>query len=260
MPSGDHTGNLGGGPGGDPDLRTLPPDLELLPGFHGSPEEGLCALEAVSWMSGLPHSDRPACVCPVLASFLRAMNDHMPHDLRQRLIPFLPSLVGTRDPALAAPRATALAWRAISVFAPIPLAAADLPGPAEALKRISRLDPEVARTAALAAAAEVNDTAWAEAKANGSRYWDINAKVSPALWTAVEMVRLAETLLEQLAAPDDWAARATTAAQIVSATCRLDESAWPLALGALDELLAIGRETGSVVSLADYRRKADAAA
>jgi hypothetical protein len=74
------------------------------------------------------------------------------------------------------------------------------------------------------------------------------------------MVRLAETLLEQLAAPDDWAARATTAAQIVSATCRLDESAWPLALGALDELLAIGRETGSVVSLADYRRKADAAA
>jgi hypothetical protein len=128
MPSGDHTGNLGGGPGGDPDLRTLPPDLELLPGFHGSPEEGLCALEAVSWMTGLPHSDRPACVCPVLASFLRAMNDHMPHDLRQRLIPFLPSLVGTRDPALAAPRATALAWRAISVFAPIPLAAADLAG------------------------------------------------------------------------------------------------------------------------------------
>ncbi len=54
--------------------RNLPVGFELQPGFHGAPEEGMCALETVAWMAGLPHSDQPPCVCPVIATLLRSMN------------------------------------------------------------------------------------------------------------------------------------------------------------------------------------------
>ncbi len=86
--------------------RQLPGSTELQPGFHGTPEDGLCALEAVAWMAGLPHSDQPACVCEVLTTLLRGINDHMPHFQRQRLVPFLPRLIDTRRPELAGSRAS----------------------------------------------------------------------------------------------------------------------------------------------------------
>ncbi len=244
----------------DRQIRQLPGSFELQPGFHGAPEDGLCALEAVAWLAGLPHSDQPACVCEVLATLLRSTNDHMPHFQRQRLIPFLPRLIDTRNPALAGPRATALTWRALTVFAPIPLAAAGLLEPAAALSQLSRRNPAAAAAAVDRVAGQVNEAAWAEAKANGTKNWDINAKVSPAMWAAVELVRLAQAAMEHLTAEDDWPARATTAAQIVSVACRFDPAAWSLALDALEELLAIGQNDAAVVSLADYRRVAPQAA
>ena len=239
----------------DRHIRQLPGSFELQPGFHGAPEDGLCVLEAVAWMAGLPHSDQPACVCEVLATLLRSTNDHMPHFQRQRLIPFLPRLIDTRNPALANPRATALAWRAVTVFAPIPLAAAGLLEPAAALSQISRRDLAAAAAAVDRVARQVNAAAWAEAKANGSKYWNINAKVSPAMWSAVELVRLAQAAMGHMTAEDDWPARATTAAKIVSVACRFDSAAWSLALDALEALLAMGQDDAAVVSLADYRRQ-----
>ena len=90
-----------------PDLRTLPSGFEIEPGFHGTPEEGMCALEAVSWIAGLPHSDQPSCVCETISALVRSMNDRMSHSQRQGLKPFLPRLVGSKDAALAKPRAKA---------------------------------------------------------------------------------------------------------------------------------------------------------
>ena len=100
--------------------RTLPVGFELQPGFHGAAEEGMCALETVAWMAGLPHSDQPPCVCPVIATLVRSMNDRMTHFHRQGLIPFLPRMIDTKEEALARSRAEALAWRALTGFAPIP--------------------------------------------------------------------------------------------------------------------------------------------
>lgn len=69
--------------------------FKLAAGGHVSPERGLCAMEAVAWLEGLPHSDEPNCTCPVISSFVRTINDLMPSAVRQLLIPYLPRLVGT---------------------------------------------------------------------------------------------------------------------------------------------------------------------
>ncbi len=234
--------------------RTLPVGFELQPGFHGAPEEGMCALETVAWMAGLPHTDQPPCVCPVIATLLRSMNDRMTHFHRQGLIPFLARIIGTKEAALARPRAEALAWRALTGFAPIPLSAARLLEPAAEFARLPRKDLQTAGDAVRQATRSVNQAAWDEAKANGSRCWDLSAKVSEPLWVSVEVGQLAETALDQLAEAGEPAELATTAARIIVAACRFDKAAWPLALDALDHLLTIELKTGSVLNLADYRR------
>ncbi len=244
----------------DQELLSLPAGFELQPGFHAEPGEGMCALEAVAWIAGLPHSDHPSGVCPVFTIFLRTMNDRMTHLHRQRLIPFLPRIVGSQYPDMVLPRARALAWRAMTVFAPIPLASAGLFEPAGSLSRLSRRDPEAAKSALETASRAVNDAAWAEAEAKGAKFWDVNVEVSPAMWTAVEATRLARIAHDQLAADDEGTALAKTAAKILALTCKFDNAAWSLALDALDELLAIGAEDATVVRLDDYRRSANRAA
>ena len=72
--------------------------FKLVKGRHESAEKGLCAMEAVAWLEGLPHSDHPACTCPVIAAYVRELNDRLPGAQRQRLIPYLPRLVGTVSP------------------------------------------------------------------------------------------------------------------------------------------------------------------
>lgn len=65
-------------------------------GKHSKPEHGLCAMEAVAWLEGEEHSDHPQCVCPALGMYVRNLNDRMSATSRQRLIPYLPCLAGTR--------------------------------------------------------------------------------------------------------------------------------------------------------------------
>ena len=47
-------------------------------------------------LAGERFSDRPECVDPVLATFLRAFNDRLGHGERQRLVPYAARAVGTR--------------------------------------------------------------------------------------------------------------------------------------------------------------------
>lgn len=69
--------------------------FRLSGGSHKNAEDGVCAMEAVAWLEGLPHSDRPKCTCPVIAAYVRNLNDYMSDDDRQQLVPYLPRLVGT---------------------------------------------------------------------------------------------------------------------------------------------------------------------
>src|SRR5882762_184273 len=70
----------------------LPP---LLMGAHNNVSAGLCAMEMVAFMERLPHSDSPSCTCPVFAAYTRGVNDFFSDADRQKLLPYLPRLVGT---------------------------------------------------------------------------------------------------------------------------------------------------------------------
>lgn len=68
--------------------------IPLSSGAHASPDEGLCAMELVALMAGLPHSDKPDCTCPMIAGYVRRLNDYLGDD-RESLRPYLPMLIGT---------------------------------------------------------------------------------------------------------------------------------------------------------------------
>jgi hypothetical protein len=73
--------------------------VELRAGGHRSPEEGLCATEAVAWLAGESHSAEPVCLSPALGRFLRGLNDMLDPVRRQQLKPLLPRCIGTADDA-----------------------------------------------------------------------------------------------------------------------------------------------------------------
>jgi hypothetical protein len=77
------------------DLSTL----RLASGAHpDNPEQG-CVMEWVGVFAGLHEpgakEDHPACTSPVLTAFAFAWNDGLDDANRQRLIPYIPRLVGT---------------------------------------------------------------------------------------------------------------------------------------------------------------------
>lgn len=57
----------------------------------------MCAMEMVAWLAGEEHSDEPSCACPVVGAFVRACNDSMNDEQRNRLLrPLVPYLVDSR--------------------------------------------------------------------------------------------------------------------------------------------------------------------
>jgi hypothetical protein len=71
--------------------------VRLEPGTHRSPSDGVCLLELASMMARETFSDRPRCVCVVIAAFLRGWNDRSGHAERQRLRPYARRIVGSRS-------------------------------------------------------------------------------------------------------------------------------------------------------------------
>ena len=111
---------------------------------HGSHEtyaDGHCLLEVVAHLACEPHSDRPACCCPVFAAFARGLNDAISDDAtRTRLLaPLAPLLVGTRsdDAATEQARAYQLADLAVRRWAPRALDDAGLGDAAATLRALA---------------------------------------------------------------------------------------------------------------------------
>lgn len=69
--------------------------IALKRGGHASPEAGLCLMEAVAFVRGVSHAGWSVCVSSVLGQMGRSLNDVLPDDLRQRLVPVIPALPGT---------------------------------------------------------------------------------------------------------------------------------------------------------------------
>jgi hypothetical protein len=71
--------------------------IKLGRGRHTSPEHGACVMELASMLAGEPFSDHPQSVSPVIASFLRSLNDRLDDERRQDLYKYAAASVGTAD-------------------------------------------------------------------------------------------------------------------------------------------------------------------
>ena len=79
-------------------VSTLLKTITLAHGSHSDPESGMCAMEAVAFVTGAPHSDHPECASPAIAAFLRSWNDSLGDDDRNRIIkPLLKHVIGTKS-------------------------------------------------------------------------------------------------------------------------------------------------------------------
>jgi hypothetical protein len=70
--------------------------VELRRGRHSSPDQGACVVELASMLAGEPFSDHPRSVCPVIAAYMRALNDGLGDLDRQDLYGYAAAIVGTR--------------------------------------------------------------------------------------------------------------------------------------------------------------------
>jgi len=69
--------------------------LRLAKGAHDSFASGVGVMEAVAYVAGEPFSNHPHCASPVVGAFLRAWNDRLDDEARQRLKPYVVRMVGT---------------------------------------------------------------------------------------------------------------------------------------------------------------------
>lgn len=216
-------------------------------GAHDRPEDGLCFMEAAAWLEGLPHSDSPPCTCDVIAAYCRGMNDWLPDEDRQRLVAYLPRVVGTVSPEHRQERAEFLAWAAIRTFAPVALTAAGLEPHASALKAAGSLEEaEVAAKVAAKVAAEAAATYTV-------------ADVATSAANAANAANAAKVAAEVAAEAAANAAVYVYAAADVKANRRdIIEASF----AALDGLLAIGPSSGFTADIAprvaDYRTMVNA--
>jgi hypothetical protein len=94
-------------------------------------------MELVAYVAGEPHSERPDCACPVIAAYTMRLNDALGEEDRQRLLPFIARIAGSRaTPAAELARCYLAATRATKVFAPPALEARGLPAEAATLRAL----------------------------------------------------------------------------------------------------------------------------
>lgn len=70
--------------------------VRLEKGRHRRPQDGVCAMELVAWMSGEKHSDHPKSASPVITAFVRSFNDALDDSHRQRLALVATRVIGSR--------------------------------------------------------------------------------------------------------------------------------------------------------------------
>ena len=188
----------------------------LASGSHKSYEDGMCILEAASYVAGEPWSDTPQCACPVIGVLLRSWNDGLPDDAtRDRLLKALiPQIVGTRSTAAVEERRSYLAldWL-VRVHAPAWLdLRPELTAHAKALRELE----SIADSAGAIAAGKVAHAAWAAAgaAARAAAGDAAGAAAGDAAWAAAAAAAraAAATAAGDAAWAAAWAAAAAAAA------------------------------------------------
>ena len=177
-------------------------------------------MEAVAYISGEGWSDAPACTSSILTAMGRGLNDGLPDGPRQRLVPLIPRLIGTRDDGRDTARSyMALDWL-IRTYAPAWLCLADL----EYLADTLRGSPRAHDTASLSSLITTLNAARAAAgAAAGDAAWDA---ARAAAWTAAEDAAWNAAWAAARAAARDAAWNAAWAAARVAARDAAEDAAW----------------------------------
>ena len=178
--------------------------IRIQAGGHRSFADGACAMELVSYMAHETYSDHPKCASPVLAAFVRPINDRMDDDTRQKLAPYLIRLIGTVGTrGQEQTRAYMLADWACRVAAPMALRTRGFTTEAARLAALAPvIDKETANTAIAAAYAAIA-AAYAAATANtaiAAAYAAATANAAYAAYAAASVWDSALDLLDRLIA------------------------------------------------------------
>ena len=163
----------------------LPPldlsTLTLASGGHRPDDGEMCVMEAVAYIAGEPWSDHPQCASPILTGFCINLNDRWDNTVRQRLVPFIPRIVGTRDDGKDELRGyLALDWL-IRTYTPAWLDLAGLTVEAQALRDLRRIVDLAAAQSAGPLVREASSKAAAAGAAAGAAAWDA---AGDAAWAA----------------------------------------------------------------------------
>ena len=222
-----------------PDQTNPPTDpaalwrFDLRRGNSDSPQNGACLLDAVSWLEYGTLGDHPECVCDVIATYGRRINDALPDAPRQRLRAYIPRLVGTVDPDSRSLRAAAIIRHTICTV---------LPRMYDALRR-----PNIAaRLRGLPADASMNDLQNAAIRARdayaGPNAYVANAKAYCAAANAADAAAWAG----DAAYDAEAAAYAAEAAANAADAAGAKPSIYEAMIAGLDVMLAIGRQAEPV--------------
>lgn len=164
-----------------------PLDLDVLTlavGRHADTQRAMSVVEAAAYVAGEPWSDRPACISPLIAAFLRSWNDALDDVTRNRLLKcFVLKAIGTNT---AAAHEVTRAWLVtdwlVREQAPAWLALAGLTKDAARLRALPALtssDIAVAIQPALTGAREHAAAVWDGAEtAEGIAAWKAAATAS----------------------------------------------------------------------------------
>jgi hypothetical protein len=210
-------------------------NMQLDEGKHNAIDEGVCLVEAASWLAGEPFSDHPACVCPVIGAFCRSWNDSVQAEDRNRLLkPYAARIVGTVSTAdVQDARAFMAADWAVRTFTPAWLRLAGLDTDAQALVDLPELSTvDLCRTARLViakaqkSAAAAGAAAWAAA---GDAAW---AAAWDAAWDAAWAAAGDAAWAAAGAAAGDAAGAAAWDAAWAAAWAAAGDAAWAAAWAA----------------------------
>ena len=219
-------------------------NIKLSKGAHTTAEEGMCIMEAVAFFAKEPHSDRPACACPVLTEYMINLNDGMEDEERKLLLPYIEKLINTRDGKSHA-RMKILVKHAIVKTASYTLRLAGLEEQAVSLEAFDKenIDFDDAANAANAAnaAAYAADAAFdADAYAAAAAYaYAADAYAAAADAYAAFAAYAAAAYAADAAAADAAAYAAYAARAAAYANKNHRAKFWEIALKALDEALAV---------------------
>lgn len=78
-------------------LERIYEGIELVGGVGNPAARTMCIMSFVACLAGEGRTDAPVTASPVIRAFAILINDRMPPEMRRRLKPFAPRIIGTND-------------------------------------------------------------------------------------------------------------------------------------------------------------------